>query len=227
MSAPFLECLDLHKEYPTRAGPVRALRGVSLAVATGEWVSVVGPSGCGKTTLLNIAGLVDTPTSGDVRLDGVLASTLTDRERTRTRLTRLGFVFQRFYLLPMLTALENVELPQEEARVPAAERRRRALELLDAVGLGARAHHRPDQLSGGEMQRAALARALANRPRLLFADEPTGELDRRTGAAIADLFSRWNREGLALVLVTHDHELAARGTRVVHMEDGRILEGSA
>jgi putative ABC transport system ATP-binding protein len=199
---------------------------VSLTVAEGEWVSVVGPSGCGKTTLLNIAGLVDTPTSGSVRLGGLAASGLPDRERTRLRLTTLGFVFQRFHLLPMLTALENVELPQEEARAPAAARRRRGLELLDAVGLAGRAHHRPDQLSGGEMQRVALARALANRPRLLLADEPTGELDRKTGAVIADLFSRWNREGLALVLVTHDHELAARGSRVVQMEDGRLVEGA-
>jgi len=206
------------------AGSVRALRHVSLSVQPGEYVSVVGPSGCGKSTLLHLLGCIDVPTAGSVVMDDVDVSTLTDSARSALRLRRIGFVFQRFFLLPMLTAWENVELPQAEAGVSRAERRERTRELLEYVGLSARASHRPAELSGGEMQRVAIARALANRPGLLLADEPTGELDQATGAQIVSLFDRLNADGTALVIVTHDPEVAARAARTVRMRDGEIVE---
>ncbi|HWK10908.1 MAG TPA: ABC transporter ATP-binding protein, partial [Vicinamibacterales bacterium] len=173
---------EVSRVFEMPAGPVHALRDVSVAIAPGDYVSVVGPSGCGKSTLLHLLGCIDVPTSGSVTIDGIDASTLADSARSALRLRRIGFVFQRFFLLPMLTAFENVELPQAEAGVGRAARRRRTGELLDYVGLGARASHRPSELSGGEMQRVAIARALANGPALLLADEPTGELDQSTGA---------------------------------------------
>jgi putative ABC transport system ATP-binding protein len=204
------------------AGPVVAVRDVSLRIDPGEHLAIRGPSGCGKSTLLHMLGCVDTPTSGTLRFNEQDVSTLSDAARSRLRLRQIGFVFQRFFLLPMLTAWENVELPQSEAGVPAAARRERTRELLDYVGLGERAGHRPSQLSGGEMQRVAIARALANRPRLLLADEPTGELDFATGSQIAELLDRVNADGTALVLVTHDPALAERAARVLSMRDGRI-----
>jgi putative ABC transport system ATP-binding protein len=167
-------------------------------------------------------GCVDTPSTGTLRFDGRDIAALNDRARSLLRLRHIGFVFQRFFLLPMLTAAENVELPQSEAGIGRDERRRRSLELLEYVGLGARADHRPSQLSGGEMQRVAIARALANRPRLLLADEPTGELDQATGEHIAALLDRVNADGTALVIVTHDPDLAGRARRVLTMRDGRI-----
>jgi putative ABC transport system ATP-binding protein len=202
---------------------VHALRGVSLAVQPGEYVAIAGPSGCGKSTLLQLMGGIDTPSGGSVELLGTRLEALGDRELTRLRLTRLGFVFQRFHLLPVLTARENVELPMAEAGVAAPRRRARARELLEYVGLGPREGHRATQLSGGEMQRVAIARALANRPAILLADEPTGELDAATGREILDLFRRLNRDGTTLVVVTHDERLAAEAGRVVHMLDGRIV----
>jgi putative ABC transport system ATP-binding protein len=204
------------------AGPVAALREVSLRVDAGEHVAIVGPSGCGKSTLLHLLGCVDTPSSGEVRFDDRDVSTLGDGDRSRIRLDHIGFVFQRFFLLPMLTAWENVELPQAEAGAPAAARRARTHELLDYVGLSHRAHHRPSQLSGGEMQRVAIARAIANRPRLLLADEPTGELDEQTGRHIVGLLERVNADGTALVVVTHDQAVAASADRLLRMRDGRI-----
>ena len=208
------------------AGPVRALAGVSLSVAAGDYVSVVGPSGCGKSTLLHLLGCIDVPTSGRVMVDGADVSTLADASRSRLRLRRIGFVFQRFFLLPMLTAFENVELPQAEAGVAGPERRRRTRELLDYVGLSARASHRPAELSGGEMQRVAIARALANRPALLLADEPTGELDQTTGGQIVELFDRLNADGTAVVVVTHDAAVAARARRTIQMRDGAVVADS-
>ena len=208
------------------AGPVAALRDVSLGIAPAEYLGVVGPSGCGKSTLLHVLGCVDVPTSGAIRFQGRDVSALTDAERSRLRLREIGFVFQRFFLLPMLTAFENVELPQSEAGVPRAERRARARELLDYVGLGARADHRPSELSGGEMQRVAIARALANGPRLLLADEPTGELDQTTGEQIVSLLDRLHADGTAVVVVTHDPAVAARALRLIKMRDGRIVEDS-
>jgi len=185
-------------------------------------MAVRGPSGCGKSTLLHMLGCVDAPTSGTLTFDTRDIARLSDNERSLLRLRQIGFVFQRFFLLPMLTAAENIELPQSEAGVGKRERQSRTRELLDYVGLAARAEHRPSQLSGGEMQRVAIARALANRPRLLLADEPTGELDAATGGQIAMLLDRVNQDGTALVIVTHDADLASRSHRVLMMRDGRI-----
>jgi len=199
---------------------------VTLAIARGEYAAVTGPSGCGKSTLLHLLGCVETATSGTLLFDGRDVSSLGDRDRSRIRLTRIGFVFQRFFLLPMLTAAENVELPQSEARIPTDERRERTRELLDYVGLSDRARHRPSQLSGGEMQRVAIARALANRPELLLADEPTGELDEATGGQIADLIDRVHADGTAIVVVTHNSSLAGRAARRLHMRSGRLEDPS-
>jgi putative ABC transport system ATP-binding protein len=201
---------------------VHALRGASLAIERGEYVAIAGPSGCGKSTLLHMLGGIDSPSAGWVELEGVRLGSLRDRDLTRLRLERIGFVFQRFHLLPVLTARENVELPMAEAGLARPERRARALELLEYVGLATRANHRATQLSGGEMQRVAIARALANRPVLILADEPTGELDAATGHAILQLFRQLNRDGTTLVVVTHDEQLAAEAGRVVRMLDGRI-----
>lgn len=214
---------DIRRDYAMSGQPVHALRGVNLAIDAGEYVAIAGPSGSGKSTLLHILGGIDPPSSGEVSIEGRRLDLLSDRELTRLRLTRLGFVFQRFHLLPVLTALENVELPMAEAGVSRSDRRTRARELLAYVGLGDRSGHRATQLSGGEMQRVAVARALANRPALLLADEPTGELDRETGQEILDLFGRINRDGATLVVVTHDDRLAAQASRVIHMQDGRIV----
>jgi putative ABC transport system ATP-binding protein len=201
---------------------VHAVRGISLEVRSGEYVAVVGPSGSGKSTLLQLIGGIDIPSGGSVEIMGTSLGSLSDRQLTRLRLNHLGFVFQRFHLLPVLTARENVELPMAEAGVTGRERRARALELLGYVGLKHRAGHRATQLSGGEMQRVAIARALANRPVLLLADEPTGELDAATGEEILTLFGRVNKDGTTLVVVTHDERLAAQAGRVIHMMDGRI-----
>jgi putative ABC transport system ATP-binding protein len=219
---PVLVARDLCKDYPMNGEAVHALRGVSLEIQPGEFVAVVGPSGSGKSTLLQLMGGIDTPTSGAVEILGIRLGSLSDRELTRLRLTRLGFIFQRFHLLPVLTARENVELPMAEAGVSRTERQARAAELLDYVGLGARARHRATQLSGGEMQRVAIARALANRPALLLADEPTGELDAATGQGILALFRRLHQDGTTLVVVTHDEHLAQQAGRTIHMLDGRI-----
>jgi putative ABC transport system ATP-binding protein len=215
---------DLRRDYVMAAGVVHAVRGVSLDICRGEYVAIVGPSGCGKSTLLNLLGAIDEPSSGIVSIGGERVSGLSDREATLFRLRHIGFVFQRFYLMPVLTASENVELPMSEAGVGKEERRQRALELLAYVGLANRAHHRPTELSGGEQQRVAIARALANRPSLLLADEPTGELDARTGAEVIALFERLNRDGTTLVVVTHDEDLARAARRVIHMRDGVIVD---
>jgi putative ABC transport system ATP-binding protein len=213
---------NVSRVFPMPAGPVTAVADVTLEVLPGEHIAIKGPSGCGKSTLLHMLGCVETPSGGSLLFNGQDVTTLTDRERSLLRLRQIGFVFQRFFLLPMLTAFENVELPQSEAGAAKADRQARARELLDYVGLAARAGHKPAELSGGEMQRVAIARALANRPRLLLADEPTGELDRTTGDQIAGLLDRVNADGTALVIVTHDPALAERATRVLTMRDGRI-----
>ena len=204
---------------------VHAVRGVSLEVEQGEYVAIVGPSGSGKSSLLNLLGAIDTPDEGDLTIAGRRIENMSDRELTGFRLRNIGFVFQRFYLLPVLTARENVELPMAEAGVSRADRRARASELLRYVGLERRERHRPTQLSGGEQQRVAIARALANRPALLLADEPTGELDARTGEEIIALFERLNADGTTLIVVTHDEGLASAARRVVHMRDGTIARG--
>jgi putative ABC transport system ATP-binding protein len=219
-----VEARGVGKVYPMPAGPVEALRDVSLTVQPGDYVAISGPSGCGKSTLLHLLGCVDTPSAGSLLFEGRPVAAMGEEERSRIRLRRIGFVFQRFYLLPMLTAWENVELVQSEAGMPASERRTRTRELLAYVGLGERASHRPSQLSGGEMQRVAIARALANRPGLLLADEPTGELDDETGEQIGGLFDRVNADGTTLVIVTHNPALAARARRRLAMRSGRLLD---
>jgi putative ABC transport system ATP-binding protein len=222
MSKPVLVARNLSKDYPMKGETVHALRGVSLEVGAGEYVAIAGPSGSGKSTLLQLIGGIDAPSAGTVEILGTPLESLSDSRLTRLRLTRLGFIFQRFHLLPVLTARENVELPMAEAGVSRRARQERSLELLAYVGLAHRAEHRATQLSGGEMQRVAIARALANRPALLLADEPTGELDAATGEEILTLFRRLNADGTTLVVVTHDEGLACQAGRVIHMLDGRI-----
>ncbi|HZT78560.1 MAG TPA: ABC transporter ATP-binding protein [Vicinamibacterales bacterium] len=220
---PIVDVQHASRIFPMTAGPVAALRDVTLSVHSGEYVAITGPSGCGKSTLLHLVGCVDTPTSGAVLFEGRDVAALSEGDRSRIRLTRIGFVFQRFFLLPMLTAAENIELPQSEAGAPLSDRRLRTRTLLEYVGLSDRADHLPSQLSGGEMQRIAIARALANRPALLVADEPTGELDEATGDHVADLFDRVHADGTAILLVTHNPTLAARASRRLTMASGSIL----
>jgi putative ABC transport system ATP-binding protein len=221
---PIVEGRGLTRTFPMAGGVVTALRDVSIAIDPGEYVAITGPSGCGKSTLLHLLGCVDTPTSGSLIFEGREAAGLSESERSRIRLTRIGFVFQRFFLLPMLSAAENIELPQAEVGTAPATRRARTRELLDYVGLVDRAHHRPSQLSGGEMQRVAVARALANRPALVLADEPTGELDEDTGEQIAGLFGRVHADGTAIVVVTHNQALAARAKRHLTMRRGAVTD---
>ena len=207
---------------------VRALDGVDLTIAPGEYLSVEGPSGSGKTTLLNLLGLLDVPTEGRVLWQGAPVEGLPERERTRLRRTGIGFIFQRFYLLPTLTALENVELPLQARGAPGPERRHRAEALLAQVGLSDRARSFPHQLSGGEEQRVAIARALANSPQLLLADQPTGELDSVRAQQVLDLLEEAHRtSGAAVVVVTHNPTVAARADRHLTMSDGRIVSDSA
>ena len=229
-----IEAHGLTRTFSSGGRPLEVLRGVQLEISAGEFVAVAGPSGSGKTTLLGLLAGLDRPTAGRVIIDGQDLHALTEDERARFRVNRIGFVFQTFHLLPALTALENVLVPLELAGRAADGRRtdsgqraasKRASALLDRVGLGDRAHHYPVQLSGGERQRVSLARAFANRPRILFADEPTGNLDRETGARVAKLLERLNRDaGTTLVLVTHDGELAGRADRILRLEGGRIVE---
>ena len=222
MADVIVDARAVSRTFAMPAGPVHAVRDVTLQIGAGDHVAVRGPSGCGKSTLLHMLGCVDAPSSGTLLFDGKDVSRLSDSKRSALRLTRIGFIFQRFFLLPMLTAAENVELPLSEAGAAKRDRQERIKELLDYVGLSPRADHRPSQLSGGEMQRVAIARALANRPQLLLADEPTGELDEATGAQVASLLDRVNADGTALVIVTHDSTLADRAARVLMMRDGRL-----
>jgi len=224
--APAIELLGVERTYGAGTPEeVRALRGVDLTIPPGEFLSVAGPSGCGKTTLLNLLGLLDSPTVGEVRWNGESVGERPDRSRARLRLEGVGFIFQRFYLLPTLTALENVELPMRALRVPRGERTRRASELLDEVGLQGRGRAFPHHLSGGEEQRVAVARALANRPGLLLADEPTGELDSGNTQAILSLLERVRRDrDASLVIVTHNPDVARRARRHIAMRDGAIVD---
>jgi putative ABC transport system ATP-binding protein len=218
-----VEGRGLTRTFAMPAGAVTALGDVSIRVEPGDYVAITGPSGCGKSTLLHLLGCVDRASAGSLVFEGRDVGALTESERSRIRLTRIGFVFQRFFLLPMLTAWENIELPQAEAGATKAARRARTRELLEYVGLIERSDHRPSQLSGGEMQRVAIARALANRPALLLADEPTGELDEETGAQVADLFDRVHAGGTAIVVVTHNPAVAARANRHLAMRSGRVI----
>jgi putative ABC transport system ATP-binding protein len=216
---PLLSAAGLSKIYSRGGEEVRALDQVSFEIAAGEFVAVVGPSGAGKTTLLNLIGCMDAPTGGTLRIEGREVQEVSERDRTRFRRDRIGFVFQHFSLLPTLTVEENVGLP---ALFAHRNQRQRAAELLERVGLTHRRHHRPSELSGGEMQRAAIARSLINQPALLLADEPTGNLDSATGENIISLFRQLNAEGLTLVVVTHNAALAEAASRVLVLRDGRL-----
>ena len=220
---PLIETRDLTRVYDLDSGRVTALGGVSLSVEAGELVAVMGPSGSGKSTFMNLIGCLDRPTGGHYVLDGVAVETLSSDGLAELRNRKLGFVFQQFNLLPRIDACANVELPMIYAGVPGSERRRRALAALGRVGLAERAHHRPMQLSGGQQQRVAIARALVNEPRLLLADEPTGALDSRTAVEILALFQDLNAEGVTVVLVTHDGEVARHARRVVRFRDGHVV----
>ncbi len=202
--------------------PVHALDGVDLEIPRGSYVAVMGPSGSGKSTLMNVIGCLDTPTEGTVYLDGQEVTAMSDRERTRIRGEEVGFVFQTFNLMPRLTAVENVALPLVFRGVPVAERRERAAELLERVGLADRLDHVPNELSGGQRQRVAIARALVNDPALILADEPTGNLDTETGENIMALFEELHAEGNTVVMVTHERPIAEHAERVVHLLDGHI-----
>jgi putative ABC transport system ATP-binding protein len=212
----------LTKHYELGAETVRAVRGVDLEIRRGEFVAVMGPSGSGKSTLMNMIGCLDTPTEGQYWLNGQLVSELSDDELARVRNREVGFVFQTFNLLPRATALHNVELPLIYAGVGAKERHRRAAEKLEMVGLGDRKDHRPPELSGGQRQRVAMARALVNEPALLLADEPTGNLDSVTAHEIINQLADLNRQGQTILLVTHEHDIAAFARRQVHLKDGLV-----
>jgi len=216
-----VETRDLCKTYPD--GDVHALVDVNLAIGKGEYVAVMGPSGCGKSTLLATLGALDVPTSGEVIFDGQPLSSMGSLDRFRSQ--QVGFVFQSFYLLPTLSALENVQIPMFEGTLPARRRVEKARELLEAVGMNHRASHLPTRLSVGERQRVAIARSLANDPQLLFADEPTGNLDSRTQEEVLDLLAHLHDErGMTLMMVTHSEEVAAHAGRVIRFRDGRVID---
>jgi len=222
MSGAIVELIDIHKHYLLGARRLEVLKGVSVRVEPGEYVAVMGPSGSGKSTLLNIIGLLDTPESGDYHLAGENVAHLADNELARHRNARIGFIFQGFNLFPQLDVLGNIEVPMIYAGRPRRERRGRARELAGLVGLADRAGHRPRELSGGEMQRTAIARALANRPPLLLADEPTGNLDEQTGLEVLEVFDRLVAGGQTLILVTHNPSYRRRAHRILSMRDGEL-----
>jgi putative ABC transport system ATP-binding protein len=214
---------DVQKIYPMDGVEVYALRGVSLEVRRGEFVSIMGASGSGKSTLMHITGCLDRPTMGTVFIDGVDVSKLHDNQLAEIRNSRIGFVFQSFNLLPRTPAITNVELPLLYAGIPRTERKSRAREALEEVGLGSRLDHYPSQLSGGEQQRVAIARALINRPSLVLADEPTGNLDSRSGAEVMRLLGGLQKQGITVIVVTHDRQIAEHANRIVHIRDGQIV----
>jgi putative ABC transport system ATP-binding protein len=218
-----MELVGITKRYQTGAGTLTVLQDVSLTIEAGEFVSVVGPSGSGKSTLMHILGCLDRPNEGSYRFRGQHVEAMTSHELARVRNQEIGFVFQNFYLLPRMSALRNVELPMVYAGVPRSERRRRAMQLLEAVGLADRMDHLPTQLSGGQRQRVAIARALANGPSVLLADEPTGALDTRTGREILALFQELNRKGVTVVVITHDPDVARIARRIIRLVDGRVV----
>jgi putative ABC transport system ATP-binding protein len=223
-----VEARNVHKVYDTSKVKVHALNGVSLAIARGEMVAIMGPSGCGKTTLLNCLSGLDAVDEGDVLIEGTSLKSMSDRERTDYRALRMGFVFQFYNLMPVLNAVENVELPLLVARRSQKEARERALAALELVGLTERAHHLPDELSGGQRQRVTIARALVNDPAVVWADEPTGDLDSESASEIVDLMRRLNLErGRTFLIVTHDNSVGERTDRIVHMLDGEVVASAA
>jgi putative ABC transport system ATP-binding protein len=219
-----IEIRNLVKTYQMGDTAVRALDGVDLDLDRGEYIAIMGPSGSGKSTLMNLIGCLDTPTSGSYRLNNQAVSDLNDDELARIRNKEVGFVFQTFNLLSRTSALENVEVPLVYAGVSRHERHRKAKEMLEAVGLADRMHHQPNELSGGQRQRVAVARALVNRPSILLADEPTGNLDSKTGTEIMDLIDKLNKAGNTIVLVTHEEDIAAHAHRFVRLRDGKVIE---
>ncbi len=219
-----LELKGIYKDYLQGKMRVPVLRDVNFSMEEGEYVAIMGPSGSGKTTLMNIIGCLDKPTEGNFYLDGHDIRSCSENEMSDIRLHKIGFVFQRFHLLPRQSALSNVEMPLNYARVPKKERRAKALRALDRVGLSDRVNFMPNQLSGGQMQRVAIARAIVNNPRLLLADEPTGALDSKSGAQVMELFQKLNEEGVSVLMITHDSDIASHAKRVVTIRDGELRE---
>jgi putative ABC transport system ATP-binding protein len=222
--AHLIEMRELTRVYDLGPQQIFALRGVNLIIEPGEYVAIMGPSGSGKSTLMNVIGCLDTPTSGSYLLDGVPVETLNDDELAAIRNRKIGFVFQTFNLLARTTALQNVELPLVYAKISRTERRQLAEEALVAVGLGDRMSHQPNELSGGQRQRVAIARALVNKPSLLLADEPTGNLDSQTGREILDLFQELHSNGNSIIMVTHEDDVAQEAKRVIHIKDGKVRD---
>lgn len=220
--AHLIEMEEVFRIYELGPQTIYALRGVNLKIDRGEYVAIMGPSGSGKSTLMNIVGCLDTPTSGRYLLDGIAVETMTDDELAAVRNRKIGFVFQTFNLLARASALHNVELPLVYAKVDRKERRERAIQTLEDVGLGDRLNHQPNELSGGQRQRVAIARALVNKPSLLLADEPTGNLDSQTGREILDLFRELSTKGNSIIMVTHEDDVAREAQRVIHIRDGKI-----
>jgi putative ABC transport system ATP-binding protein len=219
---PIIEIRDLHKEYIMGTQVVRALRGVSFNLLRNEYVAIMGPSGSGKSTLMNMIGCLDTPTRGDYILNGKNVSDLSDNELAAVRNKEIGFVFQTFNLLARSNCLSNVELPLIYSGMRSSERKKRALDVLDKVGLSDRIDHKPNELSGGQRQRVAVARALVNNPSILLADEPTGNLDSKTGEEIMQLFEELYRQGNTIIVVTHEEDIAAHARRIIRLRDGLL-----
>ena len=219
-----IEIQNLNKIYDTGAIQVHALKDVNLTIQEGEYVAIMGESGSGKSTLMNILGCLDRPTSGSYVLDGIDVAKENPKQISYIRNQKIGFVFQSFNLIPRTSALKNVELPMIYGRVPAKERLERAKELLEKVGLGDRLHHMPNEISGGQKQRIAVARALANRPAILLADEPTGNLDTPSSVEVMNLFTQLNQEGVTVIVVTHEDDIAAFTNRIIRFQDGQMIE---
>jgi putative ABC transport system ATP-binding protein len=222
-NSTILKTINLHKTYVSGSLAVQAVRGIDLEVKKGEFIAIMGPSGSGKSTLINCLAAIDTPTMGDIFIDGQNIAALSDDELAEIRLRKIGLVFQTFQLFELLTALENVEMPMTFLKMPKKKRQERALELLRMVGLEARAKHLPSELSGGEQQRIAVARALANDPPMLFLDEPTGDLDSKNGQMVMELLKSIHEKGETLIMVTHDSEMATYADRIINMLDGKVL----
>ena len=220
-----IEMTNITRSYQMGTQVVHALRGVDISIKEGEMIAIMGPSGSGKSTLMNMIGCLDVPNSGVYKLDGIDVSTLSDDEQAKIRNKRIGFVFQQFNLLPRTSALKQAALPLMYAGYSLSERNQRAKEALEKVGLGDRTDHRPDELSGGQQQRVAIARAIATKPSIILADEPTGALDTKTGEEILDLFEEFNKQGMTIIMVTHDPEVAERAERTIWLRDGLLAEG--
>ena len=219
-----LQLKNIYKDYQQGKMIVPVLKDINFSMEEGEYVAIMGPSGSGKTTLMNIIGCLDKPTKGEFLLDGQNVNKCTENDMSDIRLNKIGFVFQSFHLLPRQSALSNVEMPLNYAKVPKKERKERALKALDRVGLADRVDFKPNQLSGGQMQRVAIARAIVNNPKLLLAEEPTGALDSKSGAQVMELFKKLNDEGVTVLMITHDPDIASHAKRVVMIRDGELRE---